>query len=382
LEHQFVVPAPPEVVWAAVIDPERVAPCMPGATLTAVDGPEFSGGVKVKLGPISLLYKGSGEFLETDEQARRVVIKASGKDSRGNGTASATVTVTLAPEGDSSTKGTVVTDLTVTGKPAQFGRGMIVEVGGKILDTFAACLAGKLDTSGDAPAEETPAVSKATPAAPVKAAATAKSAATRATPAKAAAAKSEPVKSEPVKSAPAKSTPAKPTPAKSAPATGADDAGDVHTDVEDEGEPPAKPKPTTRRRTTAKAPAVAAPKATPTVSADVTEAPASGDVASNGTGPDSAPHLQLVGETADTDQSAAATPAVAATPTATAKPTAVPDPVPAPAPKTGPRQINAVSEAEPIDLLDYAGPSVVKRLVPALLGVVAVVLLVRKLRNR
>ncbi|HEX3648564.1 MAG TPA: SRPBCC family protein, partial [Pseudonocardiaceae bacterium] len=144
LEHEFSVPAPPDVVWAAVIDPERVAPCMPGASLTSVDGPRFSGGVKVKLGPVSLTYKGSGEFLETDEQAKQVVIKASGKDARGNGTAAATVTVTLSPEGE-GTKGTVVTDLTVTGKPAQFGRGMIVEVGGKILDSFANCLATKLD---------------------------------------------------------------------------------------------------------------------------------------------------------------------------------------------------------------------------------------------
>jgi carbon monoxide dehydrogenase subunit G len=153
LEHEFSVPAPPDVVWAAVIDPERVAPCMPGATLTSVDGAEFSGGVKVKLGPVSLTYKGSGEFLETDEQARRVVIKASGKDARGNGTAAATVTVTLTPEGE-GTKGTVVTELTVTGKPAQFGRGMIVEVSGKLLDTFAGCLASKLDTTAVAPVAE------------------------------------------------------------------------------------------------------------------------------------------------------------------------------------------------------------------------------------
>jgi carbon monoxide dehydrogenase subunit G len=161
LEHEFSLPAPPDVVWAAVIDPERVAPCMPGATLTAVDGAEFSGGVKVKLGPVSLLYKGSGQFLETDEQARKVVIKASGKDSRGNGTAAATVTVTLTPEG-TGTKGTVVTDLTVTGKPAQFGRGMIVEVSGKILDAFASSLATKLDTPAETATKPEP-VTEAAP---------------------------------------------------------------------------------------------------------------------------------------------------------------------------------------------------------------------------
>ena len=152
LEHSFSVPADLDTVWRAVLDPERVAPCMPGATLTEAGESTFAGTVKVKLGPISLLYKGSGEFLETDEQAHRVVIKASGKDSRGNGTAAATVTVTLAAEG-SSTSGTVVTDLAITGKPAQFGRGMISEVGGRILDAFAGCLATKLGAAPEAVAE-------------------------------------------------------------------------------------------------------------------------------------------------------------------------------------------------------------------------------------
>lgn len=145
LDHEFTVPAPVEEVWKAVIDPERVAPCMPGATITGVEGDSFKGTVKVKLGPISLLYKGSGEFAEKDADARRVVIKASGKDARGAGTASATVTLTLI-EKDGVTYGAVATDLAVTGKPAQFGRGMISEVGGKILDSFADCLSGKLGT--------------------------------------------------------------------------------------------------------------------------------------------------------------------------------------------------------------------------------------------
>ncbi|GAA3026681.1 SRPBCC family protein [Actinokineospora globicatena] len=143
LEHRFTVPAPLPEVWAALLDPHRVAPCMPGATLTEVIGDAFTGTVKVKVGPISLLYKGNGQFLERDERMRRLVIKASGKDSRGNGTAAATVTVTLTAEGD-STSGTVNTDLAITGKPAQFGRGLIAEVGGKILTVFADCLADKL----------------------------------------------------------------------------------------------------------------------------------------------------------------------------------------------------------------------------------------------
>lgn len=158
LEHSFTVPADLDTVWAAVLDPERVAPCMPGATLAEVDGDSFTGSVKVKLGPISLLYKGSGEFLEKDETSRKVVIKASGKDARGNGTASATVTLTLTGEG-SSTTGKVDTDLSITGKPAQFGRGLISEVGGKILDAFATCLASTL-----APEQPAAASSPAAPA--------------------------------------------------------------------------------------------------------------------------------------------------------------------------------------------------------------------------
>ncbi|EHK86076.1 hypothetical protein SZMC14600_15250 [Saccharomonospora azurea SZMC 14600] len=153
LDHEFTVPAPIDEVWKAVLDAERVAPCMPGATLTSVEGDTFKGTVKVKLGPVSLLYKGKGEFLEKNADERKIVIKASGKDARGAGTAAATVTVTLTAEG-SSTKGAVATDLNVTGKPAQFGRGMISEVGGKILDDFAGNLADMLGASGAEGAKE------------------------------------------------------------------------------------------------------------------------------------------------------------------------------------------------------------------------------------
>ncbi|GAB3157017.1 SRPBCC family protein [Amycolatopsis stemonae] len=156
LDHEFTVPAPIGEVWQAVVDPERVAPCMPGATLTKVEGDRFSGTVKVKLGPISLLYKGNGEFLEKDEAGHKVTIKASGKDARGAGTAAATVTLTLT-ETDGGTHGAVATDLSITGKPAQFGRGLITEVGGKILDTFAGCLSGKLAPAAEPAAAPGPA---------------------------------------------------------------------------------------------------------------------------------------------------------------------------------------------------------------------------------
>jgi carbon monoxide dehydrogenase subunit G len=143
LEHQFTVPAPVDVVWKALLDPELVAPCMPGASLSKVEGDEFAGSVKVKLGPVNLTYKGTGQFVEKDEQARRAVMKASGKDVRGNSTASATITLELRPDGTGTTA-TVTSDLSITGRPAQMGRGMITEVGGKILNSFATNLAARL----------------------------------------------------------------------------------------------------------------------------------------------------------------------------------------------------------------------------------------------
>ncbi|MBB5956559.1 carbon monoxide dehydrogenase subunit G [Saccharothrix tamanrassetensis] len=145
LEHRFTVPAPVPEVWAALLDPEKVAPCMPGATLTGVEGRKFTGTVKVRLGPVSLLYQGTGEFTSVAEDVHAAVLKASGKDTRGNGTASATVSVALSGV-DGGTAVSVVTDLTVTGRPAQLGRGLISEVGGKVVDEFAVCLATSLGT--------------------------------------------------------------------------------------------------------------------------------------------------------------------------------------------------------------------------------------------
>ncbi|MGW5644891.1 SRPBCC family protein [Saccharopolyspora sp. NPDC003752] len=170
MQHQFSVPVPVDVAWKALLDPERVAPCMPGATLTKAEGNEFAGSVKVKLGPVTLLYKGTGTFKDVDEAARRVVIDASGKDSRGSGTAAATVAAVLTPEGD-TTAVTVDTDLKVTGKPAQLGRGLISEVGGKILNQFAANLAKRL--TEEEPAEEAEAEAPAASGAPAASAASA-----------------------------------------------------------------------------------------------------------------------------------------------------------------------------------------------------------------
>ncbi|WP_068163955.1 SRPBCC family protein [Rhodococcus phenolicus] len=176
LEHQLSVPAPIDEVWSAVLDPEKVAPCMPGATLTGVDGDTFTGTVKVKIGPVALTYKGTGEYVEKDEAARKVVLLAKAKDSRGNGTVDATITITLTENGE-NTDGAVTTDLAITGKPAQFGRGMISDVGGKIIEQFASCLSKKL---GPAAEETAPATESA--AAPSSAAPAADTAAPTATP--------------------------------------------------------------------------------------------------------------------------------------------------------------------------------------------------------
>jgi len=146
LDHSFTVPVPVEEAWKVLLDVPRVAPCMPGATLTDFDGEQFNGTVKVKVGPIVLTYTGKGRFVERDEAAHRVVVEASGRDTRAAGTASATVTATLVPDG-SSTRVEVATDLTVTGKPAQFGRGMLADVSGRLIGQFAECLAGKLSES-------------------------------------------------------------------------------------------------------------------------------------------------------------------------------------------------------------------------------------------
>jgi carbon monoxide dehydrogenase subunit G len=153
LDHNFTVPVPVDEAWQVLLDVPRIAPCMPGAALTEFDGDTFAGTVKVKLGPIGLTYRGTGRFVERDEAAGRVVIEASGRDTRAAGTAAATVTATLVAEGD-ATRVEVATDLTVTGKPAQFGRGMLADVSGKLIGQFADCLASTLAAAPVAAVDE------------------------------------------------------------------------------------------------------------------------------------------------------------------------------------------------------------------------------------
>ena len=149
LEHSFIIPVPPEQAWQALLDVEQVAPCMPGATVDGFDGENISGKIKIKVGPVQMTYAGRAHFTEKDEATKTVVLEASGKETRGSGTASATIRSSLQDE-NGQTRVLVRTTMTVTGRPAQFGRGVMAEVGGRIIGKFAANLAAQLSGEGAA----------------------------------------------------------------------------------------------------------------------------------------------------------------------------------------------------------------------------------------
>jgi carbon monoxide dehydrogenase subunit G len=136
LVNEFRVPVSAATTWKVLTDVERVAPCIPGAQLLTVNGDDFTGAVKVKVGPITVSYRGEASFQEKDEAAQRVVIKANGKETRGNGSAAALVTAELKDEGD-ATRVIITTELTISGKAAQFGRGVLADVAGNLIAQFA-----------------------------------------------------------------------------------------------------------------------------------------------------------------------------------------------------------------------------------------------------
>jgi carbon monoxide dehydrogenase subunit G len=170
LDHSFTVPVPPDQAWDVLLDVQKIAPCMPGAQVDSVEGDDVAGRMKVKVGPVSLTYKGMASFKDRDAAERSILVEASGKEMRGAGTASATVRAALSPEngsGDESTLVTMHTTLNVTGRPAQFGRGVIAEVGSRLIDKFADNLAQQL---GGGAAAEAPVAGAAVPAASAPAA--------------------------------------------------------------------------------------------------------------------------------------------------------------------------------------------------------------------
>ena len=160
LNNEFRVAVPAAKTWEVLTDVERVAPCIPGAQLLSVDGDDFTGAVKVKVGPITVSYKGEASFQEKDAGAQRVVIKASGKETRGSGNAAALVTAQLKDEGD-ATHVVITTDLTISGKAAQFGRGVLADVSTNLIGQFARNLEADL-LGGSAPAAASAATSPAT----------------------------------------------------------------------------------------------------------------------------------------------------------------------------------------------------------------------------
>jgi carbon monoxide dehydrogenase subunit G len=336
LENSFTVPVPIDEAWRVLLDIERIAPCMPGAALDTVDGDDFTGRVKVKLGPINLTYQGKASFIEKDEAAHKAVIDARGKDQRGNGTAAAVVTAQLKPEGE-ATRVDVLTDLNITGRPAQFGRGVMTDVGNKLLGQFADKLAAQLgegDAAGDAARASAAEKVAATAAGAVEeVAASAEQAAGEGTAVKKAAAATKKAaaaatdkvaakKTAPAKAAPAKAAPAKAAPAKTAPVKAVPPLGD-------------------------------------TVPAASDTAPAASDVAPAAKAPSGPP----AGPTSPPTRPASGAPVRSV-------------------PSLGPRTIPQREEPEPIDLLEVAGGAAMARYAAPAAGVLGLLLLIFLLVRR
>ncbi|MDH6120992.1 SRPBCC family protein [Kitasatospora sp. GAS204B] len=169
--NEFRVSLPMEPAWELFTDVERLAPCMPGAQLTEVDGDVFHGTVKIRVGAVTVQYRGTASFEERDEATRTVRLKATGRDTHGQGNADAHITARLVPDGD-GTRVTVETNLSVTGKVAQFGKGVMTEISGKLLARFVDCLEARLATEREpepaaaAVAPEAAAAPEAAPEAP------------------------------------------------------------------------------------------------------------------------------------------------------------------------------------------------------------------------
>jgi carbon monoxide dehydrogenase subunit G len=347
LENSFTVPVPVDEAWRVLLDIERIAPCMPGAALDSVSGDDFTGRVKVKLGPINLTYQGKASFVEKDEAAHKAVIDARGKDQRGNGTAAAVITANLAAEG-AITRVHVVTDLNITGRPAQFGRGVMTDVGNKLLGQFADKLAAQLgegDAQGAADRTQNAAAAAAATASgaveeiAASAEQSAGDGATGRTVKKAAAAAKKTAAATTDKvtdtAAPDKTAAAKTAPAKAAKAA------------------PAKAAPT-------KAPDTATPDTAGPATTPVTVVPPIGDST-----PPKAPSAPPSGRTAPPSRPATGAP-VRSVPSANGAP-------------SRPRQ---VVEPEPIDLLEVAGGAAMARYAAPAAGIAAAVLVVVLLLRR
>ena len=173
LTNDFTMGVDVPTAWAILTDVERIAPCMPGAQLQEIEGDEYRGVVRVKVGPITAQYKGKASFIERDQAAGRAVLRAEGRETRGQGNAAATITLQLTPASDGTTKAGIVTDLTISGKVAQFGRGVMADVSAKLIDEFVSCLSSSVLANVPAGVSAAPdAVAPAEPSEPVEPAVT------------------------------------------------------------------------------------------------------------------------------------------------------------------------------------------------------------------
>ena len=328
LTNEFRVSVPVEDAWNVLTDVERIAPCLPGAQLQEIEGDEYRGIVKVKVGPITAQYKGKATFKSRDDVDHVAVLKAEGRDTRGQGNASALITATLTPDGD-GTQVVVHTNLTITGKVAQFGRGVLVDVSGKLLTQFVECLEHDLLSGVPAASSAAAANGAAKAVAPVE--------------------KSAP---EPIE-APAKAKPAAVTPPR----------------------PAAAATPKTPEPVTAKAPSAAT--APPKVDAPVEKStPEPVPAAPRSATP---PHGDPVAATSASTAATTETKTAAAETSTPAHGDAVTEPKPTDAPTV--RRIEHKT-AEPVDLLDAAGVPVAKRAIPVVAGVLVILWFLRRRRQR
>ena len=205
LENEFTVNRPIEQAWAVLTDVERIAPCLPGAQLQEIEGEKYRGVVKVKVGPISAALKGEAHFVERDDANHRAVLKGEGRDTKGNGNASALITASLQPISATSSKCVVHTKLDMTGKVAQFGRGALADISSKLMQQFAKNLDEMLAKDAIAPPAQ-PAVDSASPEPPSPVPSPSEPAATSSGPASSGPASSGPASSGPITSETPKAT--------------------------------------------------------------------------------------------------------------------------------------------------------------------------------
>ncbi|RKS76198.1 carbon monoxide dehydrogenase subunit G [Actinomadura pelletieri DSM 43383] len=331
LDHDFTVPVPVDQAWPVLLDVERVATCMPGATLDSAEGDEYKGRLKVKVGAMTITYRGTARIVSADESSRTVTLEASGKEARGSGTASSTVQAKLHEE-DGTTRVTVHTKLNVTGRPAQFGRNILSEVGAKLVARFAKALAAELESS-----EKPPAKPKDKPTATEKAEKPAK--------AKTSEKPTEPKTSE--KPAEPKAS-EKPTEPKTS-----EKAAEPKTS-EKPTEPKTSEKPTEPKTSEKPAEPKASEKA---AEPETSEKPVEPEAAE-----------EAVKEVAE--------------PEARDEPAEVEERAESAAPVKRERPLRVAREEDAIDMLELAGPSVAKRAAPAVGGLVAALVAIRLVIRR